>query len=313
MEPPESVFGGMLALLPDEDALRRQVLFGDLERLRAAYPEAAAFGEALTGVWLSDALVGANGPLWRKQYGFGLGRVDRFVSGGFHPREAAVALGRFKPAKVQATLEKHGYKRRGELMAKGKDGSVDVETPVGRLALSSLDRIAVEADRLVAASTTALAKATLAPAATLAGHEDLVLAARALADVTSAIVLPPELVRPPSGVPVEILATEPASLVAAGLDDQGPESRTVKVVLVYDGAAEAEADAQVFRERLAATPLTGEQAEETFGDLLGDLAVEVVGRVVVVTGLLAPEAIPGAWRGLLERGDLAVLVRQQPA
>jgi hypothetical protein len=311
--PPPLLEGGAveeaLALLPASEALRRQILFGDLERLRAAHPEASDYGLALSGVWLPDALVGANGPLWRKAYGFGLGPVDRFVAGGFHPEEVTVAVGRFEPERTKARLRKNGYKARGGLLRRGADGSIDTETPVGRLALSALNRVAVEPERLVAASTTALAKAAFSPVSTFAEDESVALAARVLGDVTSAVILPAELVRPPSGVPVEYLAAAPAELVAAGLDDGGPADRLVKIVLVYGLAAEAAADAQTFEARIAAAPLVT-QERSTFGDLLEDIAVQVLGeRAVAITGRLAPGEQPGAWRGLLERGDLAVLVR----
>ena len=282
--PPPAPLSEALALLPADASLRRQILFGDLERLRASYVDADSFRGALAGVWLPDALVGAGDPLWRKSYGFGLGSVDRFVSGGFHPLEVTVAVGRFEPRKVQATLQAHGYTKRGPLMKRGADGSVDAKTAVGRLSLSSLDRVAVDESRLVAASTAALAKAALSPAGSDLGA-DLQVAAGALGRVTSAVVLPPELVRPPTGVPVRLLAAEPATLVAVGIDDRGRANRTVRIVLVYAEASQAESEAGIFASTLAAAPLT---TGGTFGDLFDGLSARAVhGRVVVVSGRLA--------------------------
>lgn len=261
-------------------------------------------------MWLPDALVGANGPLWRKAYGFGLAAVDSFVAGGFHPEELAVALGRFNAARVEARLEANGWQESDGLYARGEDGSVNTDTPVGQLALSSLDRVAVSVDRLVAASTTALAQAALDPDSTLADDPDLSLAAGALGSVTAAILLPAELVRPAAGAPVEIVAGEPAVLVGAGTDDRGPDERILELVLVYAEPEQAEVDAERFRSKLETLKLTGE-GPQTFGDLLEEISVEVVGeRAVLISGRLVPKQSPGTWRGLLERGDLAPLVRQ---
>jgi hypothetical protein len=262
-------------------------------------------------VWLPDALVGGNGPLWRKAYGFGLGSVEHFVAGGFHPQEVAVAVGSFKPARVEARLTANGYAESDGLFARGEDGSVNAETPVGQLALSSLDRVAVTADRLVAASTTALAKAALVPESTLSDDPSLSLAAGALGSVTSAILLPAELVHPPEGASVETIAGEPAALVGAALDDRASDERVLRIVLVYREAEQAKADAQAIRSKLASVKLSGEGAQ-TYGDLVEDISVEVVGeRAVLISGRLTPGQGPVAWRNLIERGDLAPLVRRQ--
>jgi hypothetical protein len=311
--PPPPVTGGpaeeALALLPDLPALRIQILFGDLERLRAAYPEASGYREALAGLLLSDAVVGAAGPLWRKTYGFGLGTVDTYIAGGVHPREAMVAQGRFSPNRVEATLKASGYRERGDALRRGADGSIDESTAVGRLARSSLNRVAVTSDRIVAASTTALFRATLSPKSTFAEDADRTLAARALGDVTGAVIAPPEAVGRPEGV--EVIAGEPAVIIAAGLDDQGPEARMVKIVLVYEDAAAARADAEAFRAKLPEAPVSGEDAG-TFGDLIGELSVDIVEeRAVLISGVLPADQSAGAWRDLLASGALALLLVPQ--
>jgi hypothetical protein len=77
---------------------------------------------------------------------------------------------------------------------------------------------------------------------------------------------------------------------------------------VYRSREEAAAEAEAFGE-LAASSLPGRS--ETFGDLLGDLQARVESeRVVVIRARLPALAGAGLWRGLLERGDLAVLVRK---
>ncbi len=301
-----SQFAQALRLLPANGSLGEQILFADAERLRSAYGDSRAFRRALAGLWLPDALVGSSGPLWPRAYGFGLGAIDRFVASGFHPRELTIALGRFRPKRIEAALRARGYANTGELLRRGRDGSVDARTPAGRLALSSVDRVAVSADRLVAASTTALAQAALRAGRT--PSTDLALAANALGNVTSAIVLSPRLIRPPSGVPVRYLAANPAVLVAAGLDDRGPRDRSLTIVLVYADASQAAVDAAIFRQGLAAAPLA---EGGTFGMLVEHTSVDVVGqRAVVIRGLLAPSEGAESWRGLFESGDLAALVRQ---
>ena len=297
-----------LAQLPDRTALKRRILFGDVVRLRAAYPEQAGFRGALDGVWLPDALVGAPQPLWRRSFGFGLENVERYVAGGFHPAQVAVAEGNFRPAAVRLELWRRGYVSQGGLLARGDEGSLDPSTEAGRLALGSLNRVIVRSDELIAASTTALARSAIDPETTLAEDEDLVLAARALGHTTSAVIQPAELVRPAIGVVVVPIANERARIVAVGIDDRGPEERRLTIALVYRGREQAAAEAEAFGE-LAASSLPGRS--ETFGDLLGDLQVRVESeRVVVIRARLPAPAGAGLWRGLLESGDLAVLVRK---
>lgn len=307
-EPVVTPLENALALLPREDAVAQQVSFGDLDRLRDAYPLAEAFGFALQGVWLPDALAGANGPLWRKAYGFGLGGVDRFVAGGYHPVEIAVITGTFKPANVQSRLLDRGYKRRGDLLRRGKDGAVDLKSPVGELARSSLARVIVTSTQLIAASTTKLAKAAVEPAETLADDDNIVLAARSLGVVTAAAIRPAELARPRSGG-AEPLVERVAATIGVGLDDGGSDGRTVRIVLVYQQAADAEADLAAVSDGLPGAALAGDP-ELTFGEILPDLTARVVGeRAILIQGELAAEANVGLWRVMLERGDLALLVR----
>ena len=61
---------------------------------------------------------------------------------------------------------------------------------------------------------------------------------------------------------------------------------------------------------LPSTSLPGNQGT-TFSDLAPEWRVKAVGRAVVVTAPLPPGGNPGTWRSLVERDDLAVLVRPQ--
>jgi hypothetical protein len=102
---------------------------------------------------------------------------------------------------------------------------------IGRLSLSALNRLIVTRSRVIAASTTRLASAAETPSRTLADYEALAAAATAIDPVTSAVFLDARLVRPPSGVPVSVVADFPAHLVGVGLDDRGVDRRVVKIVL----------------------------------------------------------------------------------
>ena len=299
-----------LALLPDEPELRRNVLVADLERLRRAYPAPTERRAALVGVWLPDALVGADDALWRKSFGLRLDDVSSFASAGFHPAELMVAQGEFAPALIRRALRGSGYQAAGRTLERGDDGSIDSTTAAGRLSLSALNRVIASPTRVTAASTSGLLRAAESPSAKLAGDEDFDAAADALDPITSAIVLDATLVKPPSGAPTPILTSFPARLVAAGIDDLGPSSRTIKIALVYESSNEARADAALIERDLPSTSLPGTQGT-TFSDLAPEWPVKAVGRAVVVTVSLPPGGNPGTWRSLVERGDLAVLVRPQ--
>jgi hypothetical protein len=305
-----TVLEAALDRLPDVPGARQQILFGDLARLRAAYAGDGG-DEALAGLWLPDALAGATRPRWRKTYGFGIRAVDRFAAAGFHPEETAVLIGRFRPAVIRATLGAHGWTRQGGMLSRGDDGSVDAGSATGPLALSSLNRIAVTPGRIVAASTTELARAALAPRATLADDPDISLVAAAVGEVTAAAILPAELVRPASGVVVAPIAASPALLVGVAVDDRGADGRVLRIALVYEEPAEAESDAAAIGGSLATTEVPTQEGQ-VFGDLLvGIEASAVLERVVLVEATLAADQLTGIWRGLLESGDLAVLVRQR--
>lgn len=300
-----------LERLPAVEALRRQVLFGDLARLRAAYAEPEQLTAALPGLWLPDALAAADKAAWRRRFGFGLAAVERFVAAGFHPEEAAVLTGRFKPGRVREALRQTGYRRQGRLLARGADGEVDASSPAGRLALSALNRVSVTRGRLVAASSARLARATLDPKMSLGEDADLSAAALALGEVTAAVILPADLVRPAAGVLIATLAEEPALLLGVGVDDRGPAERIFRATLVYRSPSEAQREAAAIGSAFASAEVPTRPGV-TFGDLFEGLEARVAaGRAVVLEGRIADGELTGVWRGLLESGDLAVLVRRQ--
>jgi hypothetical protein len=298
-----------LALLPDGPELRRYVLVSDLERLRRAYPSPPERRSAFVGVWLPDALVGAQSALWRKSFGLRLQDISSFASAGFHPAEFTVAQGEFSPALIRDALRRSGYRPAGQTLMRGADGSVDPSTAAGQLSLSALNRVIASRTRVTAASTSELLRAAESPT-TLRDDSDLAAAADALDPITSAVVLDANLVQPPAGVPTPILPAFSARLVAVGIDDLGPSSRTIKIALVYESSDQARADSALIERDLPSTSLPGAQGT-TFSDLASVWRVHAEGRAIVITALLRPKSDPGTWRSLVDRGDLAVLVRPQ--
>lgn len=195
-------------------------------------------------------------------------------------------------------------------MRRGADGSLDARTPAGRLALSSLNRIRVTKTRLIAASTTALAEAAFEPGATFTTDRDLAVAAAALGEVTSAALFPARFVRPPERALVIPLVQHRPIILGAGIDDRGTGERILKLVLVYANASEARSDAKLLDSQLAKTPLPS-TPHARFGALVDGLKTEAqASRAVLVSGKLQASEHPGLWRSLLERGDVAVLVRR---
>jgi hypothetical protein len=306
---PERPLAEGLALLPDEPELRGHVLVSDLSRLRRAYPAPEERREALAAVWLPDALVGASGALWRKFFGLRLDDVSSFASAGFHPAELTVAEGEFSPTFIRGALRRSGYRPAGRTMMRGADGSVDSSTEAGQLSLSALNRVIASRTRVTAASTSELLGAAESPT-TLAANRDFAAAADALDPITSAIVLAANLVQPPAGVPTPILPAFPARLVAVGIDDLGPSRRTLKIALVYESADQARSDAALIERDLPATSLPGAQGT-TFSELASEWRVNADDRTIIVTASLPQSSNPGTWRSLVDRGDLAVLVRPQ--
>ena len=282
----------------------QRLVFGDVARLRAAYPNPTAFAAARRALWLPDALSGSTTAAWVRQFGFGLGNVERFIAGGLHPLELAVAPGQFEPKIVRLHLRRAGYKPHGALLQHGRDTSVDWGSAVGRLAQGSLDRVAIERGRLVAASTTALAQAELAGKTALSANADLRLVAHALGPVTAAAIIPRELVPSAPAAPAAHLATHRASFLGIGVDDGGPSRRTLRIALAYPSAAEANLDRAPLESKLAGTALPS-HAGMTFGDVLHGLTVTIDGRVLLLSARVDD---PREWRQLLRRGDLAGLV-----
>ena len=296
-----------LALLPDEPELQHHVLVSDLDRLRRAYPDPRERRAAFAAVWLPDALVGAGGALWRKSYGLRLDDVSWFASAGFHPAELMVAEGAFAPALIRRALRRSGYRAAGRTLERGDDGSIDSSTAAGRLSLSALNRVSASPTRVTAASTSGLLRAAESPR-TLAADRDFAAAADALDPITSAIVLDAGLVQPASGVPTPIITTFPARLVAVGIDDLGPANRIIKIALVYESSDQARADAALIERDLPSTSVPGIN-DTTFSDVASEWSVRADDRAVAVTALLPPNGDPGTWRSLVDRGDLAVIVR----
>jgi hypothetical protein len=232
----------------------------------ACLSRAGGAPRGLVAVWLPDALVGAGDPLWHKAFGLRLDDASLFASAGCHPAELTVAEGEFSPALIRRALLRSGYRAAGRTLMHGADGSVDPSTEAGRLSLSALNRVMASPTRVIAASTSDLLRAARSSSTRLAADRDFAAAADALDPITSAIVLDADLVQPPSGVPTRIITSFPARLVAVGIDDLGPSSRTIKIALVYESSDQARADAMLIERALPSTSLPGAQGT-TFSDL----------------------------------------------
>jgi hypothetical protein len=297
-----------LALLPDRAKLRGQIVIGDLAAVRRSYRASSSFTRALDEVWLPDALAAIDaGDLWPRTFGFGAGEVSSFAAAGFHPAEVAVVTGRFSEDSIRTALIRQGYHRDGKLLSRGADGSIDPNTPAGRLVLSALDRVLVTESRLVGASTTSLAEDAGSPRS-MAADPDISLAARALGEITAAVIKPVGSIQPPAGAVVTPIARNRARWIAAGIDDRGIAGRTVKIVLVYAQPSEAKADAAVFVAKFPKTELLNRSGTR-FGQILRGLRVGITeGRAVVVTGKVRAGERPGLWRSLVEGGELALLI-----
>ena len=307
------LFSKALAQLPDVADLGRQVLVADLQRLRRTYPSRAGFRHALIGVWLPDALAGADTPLWQHSFGLVLENVDAFAAAGFHPREVAVIRGRFVLSQTRAVLERQGYRGSDGVFHRGADGSIDVASPAGRLSLSALDRVVVgDGDgEYIATSTSSLAKSARAPSRTL-GRDPLYRSAAAILEpATAGTLLLPTFVRPPSGALITTLAQRHTLLVGVAIDDRGQAHRLLRIALVYGSASDARFDATRFERLLPSTRLPSQLAR-TFADIARRWKARAVGSVVAISATLSRDESPGIWRSFLETGDLAVLVSQTP-
>lgn len=306
--PPLTALEQALRRLPDDVPLRRSILFADLARLRSAWPSAAGFEAALVGVWLPDALAELGHPPRVTRFGLRLTDVSVVVAAGFHPAQVAAVTGRFDVAAIRAGLVRSGYARRGGLAVKNDEGGIDVTTPEGRLVLGSLNRVASRPGLLVAGSTTALVVRAGGPER-MADVPAVAVAARALGDVTAAAVLDPTIVRPPAGVPSEIVPRHVAERVAIGIRDRPPPGRVVRIVLVYAEVNDAREDAQVVRSWLGRAGPGTRRLPTPAGE---GWRVEQAGRAVVLEAAPAAGTDAGAWRSAVERGDLAQLVRHVP-
>jgi hypothetical protein len=79
---------------------------------------------------------------------------------------------------------------------------------------------------------------------------------------------------------------------------------------VYESADQARADAALIARDLPSTALPGARGT-TFSDLASNWSVRAEGRAIVVAASLQPGFDPRTWRSLVDRGDLAVLIRPQ--
>jgi len=280
--------GRLLGLLPQTESLpgRTGIWFADvarqkrnygyerltsIEAVRALPGGVVAFSNAVGKLPLpTEAGIDRLGdPQWWATVGYDFWQIARTISGGDPPRTWARLEGTFDRAGIEATLLGQGYARvpYGDraYLSRLADGEVRLSDPLGRLVLNRLNRVAIEEGALTSAPFTAAIEAGIDAVAlrrpTFAADPDYAALALALGPIVGAVLTTPDGLYRPSGpqvrgaTPVATRLATPARarlhpyrLVGLGLRDDGT-THTMLVALVYENAAEAQADAPILRQR----------------------------------------------------------------
>ena len=298
-----------LQLLPDVEPLHRQVLFGDPGRLREVYGDAAELNDALAGLWPPDVprRSGAR-PAWGARLRFRLASVDSYVAARFTPRRQQCSSVCSSPPRFGQLCARAGTGAAAACSCAGGTARSTRSPASAVLRCSSLDRIAVRRQRIVAASSTALARATLSPDPSLAADPDLSTAARAIGPVTAAVIFPAELLRPATGFSSCRSRRRPPKW-----------SRSVSTTAALPTGSSRPPSSTEARRRRRGCPRASRRRSprprcrpgrtSTSRTCSRKLEADVVaGRAVLLQGRIADFELAGIWRALLETGDLAVLV-----
>ncbi|MGI8687393.1 MAG: hypothetical protein ACR2M3_02345 [Thermomicrobiales bacterium] len=299
--------------------------------LQAQNINVADYTNATAGCYLTE-FVGLTDSqnAYRDAFGYDVFQVDREVSAGQPPDSLSRMEGAFDAGAITATLQMGGYTPTSQdgipyYTVRG-DGELNLSDPRGRLALGRLNRVAVNAERITAAPTTALITAALDAemkrTAALDGSATLRALATVLGTVTSMATLPPgasavvEAVIPPEQLAATTRgwgALHPAELNAIGYTDAGNFQRTMHVARVYTNPSDAAADASELVKRLQGYRLRSQQT------LLPTYATAVTSRtatvgskgVLVADVALAPDPARGRfWIDLYLNRDTLFLVPQ---
>ena len=234
--------------------------------------------------------------VYRDAFGYDVFQVDREISAGQPPQYFSRMEGTFHTDTVVAKLRDGGYQPAMHddipYFTIRDDYQIAITDPRSRLALSRMNRVAVDVDRIVATGGTEVMEALLDAEAhqtsTLADCPTLRALAVALGDVTSIATMPG-----PASDPAAVILNpdqyadltrdwgtlHPPELAAMGYTDMGNFQRTIHVALVYTNPDDAAADAPELVKRIA-----GYRLQRTQQPFIPTDATGVTSRVVTESG-----------------------------
>ena len=268
---------------------------------------------------------------YRDAFGYDFFQIDREISAGQPPDAFSRMEGAFDAEAITAKLQAGGYVLTNQggipyYTVRG-DNELNLSDPRGRLALGRMNRVAVDAERIIAAPQTELIAAALdaeaKKTAALDGSATLRALATVLGDVTSMATIPSGASDVVEAVlqPGQLAATtrgwgtlHPSELNAIGYTDAGNFQRTMHIALVYTTPSDAAADAPELVKRL-----TGYRLLRTQETLLPTYEMAVTSRtatvgskgVLVADVALTPDPARGRlWIDLFLNRDTLFLVPQ---
>jgi len=360
---PPSDFLRMLSLVPNTPEVWHGFLtYANLAPLKSLYnatnvhtttdlftPDAKAYTTALNGCMLS-AFTGqghiADGEQ-RDAFGYDIANLDREIATGQTPGYSSHMEGTFDTALITDKLSALGYQP--VTYADGQYASVRGDNQFSLPGLDiifangSMNRIAVDPGRLIAAGATAAIQAALDAEGgripTLADQPQYHALATAIGDVTSLAMLPPEYLaftaanftqaamnRDASALTPQDAAQAiadytrgwgilpPSTLAAICYTDQGPDARTMHIALVYANPDDAAAAAPEVVTRLKAY-----RSARTKMPIVPTNLTDVMGRTVMTeTMAVAVVDAPvvsnqaGFWQTLWRTRDLLFLTPGPP-
>ena len=346
----ESNLVRLLASVPDEPYCRQgPIYFGDRHQLATvhALPPLASMGDlanlpteqlnrwlnALGSVW-SSRFSGFPSTTtdWRDTFGYDWFQIDREITVGEMPKAFSVMEGALDRQVIQAALARLGYE---QAQYEGisyyrihQDYGTDLDEPVGRLAVSHLNRVVVGDGILIAAPADDVLKPVLDARAgrreALADDPEYLALARAMGPALSAVLYageqfyewPVTSTKAPAELLLDIQAgyeDDPLhrySLVGLGFVDDGQQQSLV-VALVYDDPQEAKADGPTLAARLGRVPNL-QARDETLSDywVVGGPQLHSFkeGSVLTVQLALKDEAPQALWAWMLSQHNLYFLV-----
>lgn len=205
----------------------------------------------------------AANPTWQETLGYNYWQLEREIYAGDPPRTWSRLEGAFDVEEIARKLTRRGYSdttyRGARLLSRGRDGELgDLKDPVTRLTLARLNRVVLDSEGISTTPFTALAQAGIDAASgatqTLVDDPDYAALAGTLPQVTAAAMLPASVLYTQPRAATDAARLHPYRVAGLGTVDDGTSQR-ILIALVYERAADAEADAPVLRRRVAAYEL----------------------------------------------------------